>query len=102
MATLFITVTDITKQELPQSKCHSGCMIIAIKGLCPGGNIDSKNDDVGYVSFIFTDRNGINNISSEQKKSKDNILLPFVQLCQKTCYGHDNNLPILDEVTGLC
>ena len=35
-----ITVTGITKKWLPRSKCHSGCMIIVIKGLYPGGNID--------------------------------------------------------------
>ena len=64
----FTTVTGITEQDLPKSKYHSGCTIIAIKGRCPGDNIDPRNDDVGFVVFIHIDRSGVNDISSELKE----------------------------------
>ena len=103
MVAPFIIVTAITEQKLPRSKYLSVYMIVAVDGLCPGGNIDPRNEAVIYPTFIRTEKGGVNNTTSEHKHwFRKNALLPFVTIYRTSYYEHAKNLPIPEKLTSVC
>ena len=104
MAAPFITVTGITEKELPRNTCPSGVYILSIPGLCSGGNTDVRNDAVGHVAFVRSERGAVSGKTSEQRNFewyRENVLLPFIKNIRRVLYQHDINTPIPDELSAV-
>ena len=68
LAAPFITVTGITEKELPRTTCPSGVYILSIPGLCAGGNTYVRNEAMGYVAFIRSEKGEVSGKTSEQRR----------------------------------
>ena len=83
-APLCVSISGLTKVELPSSKCPSVLLRKKINGLCIGGNSMNPKEDqllpAGYLLLLRNDKDG------EQDK-KENIVLPFIASTRKQ---HDN------------
>ena len=51
MVAMYISITGITKKELPKSKCPSGIYIMKIPGLCLGGECALRLNAPEFVYF---------------------------------------------------
>jgi hypothetical protein len=52
MAPLFISVTGLSEAELPSETCPSGMLVMKVKGLAIGANVNVDCESVGYVVFL--------------------------------------------------
>ena len=80
-----ISVTVISREELPLDMCPSGLYIIRIPSLCAGSSVDPRHDAPGYISFVSCEKSNNTQTTSEQRNFewyKTNILLPFINLCR--------------------
>ena len=63
----FISLTGITKRELPKDTCPSGIFIMSIPGLCAGGNAYPRKKAPVYVTFVRAEKSMLSGKTSEQR-----------------------------------
>lgn len=90
----FITVTGMTKRELPEDTS----LLFKVKGLCiGGGGINVGCDGVGYILFIRKKENCDMVWYSYYQKE---VLIPFNQRSRKDFDWFVNSTPIPDKLTA--
>ena len=85
--------------------CHSGYAVSAINGLCARGTVDPINNTTGFVAFMRADKNGVNDLSSDQNNFywyRENLLLPLISNCRVKQFKYKVDTPIPDKLTAVC
>ena len=105
MAAPFISVTGISREELPLDVCSSGLYIIHIPGLCAGSSVDPRHDAPGYIAFVRCEKSVKTQISVDQRNFewyRINILFQFIELSCVKYYSWVTGTHIPNDLTACC
>mmetsp|Transcript_22410 Transcript_22410/g.25830 ORF Transcript_22410/g.25830 Transcript_22410/m.25830 type:complete len:192 (-) Transcript_22410:151-726(-) len=103
MAAPFISVTGLTDQELPVSKCPSGVLHAVIPSLCVGSSQDLRHNAVGYVSFLRGNTTHPEGKTTDQinfEYYREAVLIPFITTIREKLFGHSPGTDIPIELTA--
>ena len=82
IAVPFISLTDISREELTLYQCPLGVYIIRIIGLCAGLSVHPRHDAPGYITYVRCEKSRSTQASSEKcnfEWYKTNALLPCIE-----------------------
>ena len=102
--TSFISVTGITKRELPKDTCSSGILIMSVPGLYTGGNTNLRNKAPGLVAFLRTEKSVLSGKKIEQincEWCRKQIILPFITKYRVTLYGMNDSEPVPSNLVAI-
>jgi hypothetical protein len=97
MAPLFISVTGLSEKELPSETCPSGMLVMKVKGLAIGANVNVDCESVGYV--VFLRKSDTNELDTRRfTYYRDEVYLPFIETIRKSM-GYEPGTPVPEVLT---
>ena len=84
-APFYITIYDLSEEELPSSACPDDVLPVVLSVLCYGSSQDCSNSSIGYVIFLrsTTKESEISTDQENHQKYRQDVFLPFVQNCRQ-------------------
>ena len=102
MAPIVCRVTGLSEQELPAETSSDGFLAVPIPGLCVGGSVDPRANNVGYI--VFTGKSSGTDVSVDKRFFdwyEETVYKQFIQ-DQRECYDNcDPSAPVSDSNTAV-
>lgn len=72
--------------------------------MCPGASADPRKNSPGFLVFVWTEKGGVNNTTSEQKNFKwyrEHLPFPFITVCRSCYFKQEDGTLILDNLNAV-